>query len=179
MLFLEEATTMDPRFKEKTNKEEVFDRLMEVAVRELSEDEEVPMNEAEFQRDEEGDDDEEDHSKPASALGELFAEEDRQLQRQLIQQRSAPTIQERLKKELAVYRGLPPIPTEQDPVQWWCSKTDTLPLFSQLSFIYLCVQASSTPSERVFSTTGDTFCPERSRLQPEKVNMLLFLNKNC
>lgn len=36
MAFLEEATTMDPRFKEKINKEEVFERLMEVAVREVS-----------------------------------------------------------------------------------------------------------------------------------------------
>lgn len=36
MAFLEEATTMDPRFKERINKEEVFDRLMEVAVKEVS-----------------------------------------------------------------------------------------------------------------------------------------------
>lgn len=43
---------------------------------------------------------------------------------------------------------------------------------------YLCVQASATPSERVCSTTGDTLGPERSQLLPDKVNMLLFLNKN-
>lgn len=43
------------------------------------------------------------HAKPASALGELFAEEDQQLQRQLSrQQQSPPTIRERLEKEITV-----------------------------------------------------------------------------
>ncbi|KAK5933433.1 hypothetical protein CgunFtcFv8_013916 [Champsocephalus gunnari] len=40
------------------------------------------------------------------------------------------------------------------------------------------VMASSTPSERVFSTAGDTICPERSRILPEKADMLICLNKN-
>ncbi|KAL7404884.1 hypothetical protein ABVT39_020419 [Epinephelus coioides] len=71
----------------------------------------MSMTEADFQGDgEEDDEEEEDHPKPVSALGELFAEEDRQLQRQLSQQQqSAPTtVRERL-KEVTVYRDLPPM----------------------------------------------------------------------
>lgn len=87
-----------------------------------------------------------------SALEELFAEEDQELRRSLIlQQNTAPTTHEKIKGEVSVYRGLPPIPTSDDPTLWWWGKKDTLPLLSQLSSTYLCVQASSTPSERVFS----------------------------
>ena len=43
---------------------------------------------------------------------------------------------------------------------------------------YLCAQASSTPSERVFSTAGDTISAESSRILPEKADMLVFLHKN-
>lgn len=69
------------------------------------------------------------HAKPASALGEPFAEEDQQLQRQLSrQQQSPPTIRERLEKEIIIYKDLPHIPTEHDPAHWWCGKTNTLPV---------------------------------------------------
>ena len=115
-----------------------------------------------------------------SALEELFAEDDKELRRSLIQQqKTAPTILENIRNELSVYRGLLPIPTSEDPAHWWWSKKETFPILSRLSTTYLCVQASSTPAERVFSTAGDTLSKERSRLLPEKVNMLIFLNKNC
>lgn len=103
-----------------------------------------------------------------SALEELFAEEDRELKRHLIQQHHTTlTLHEQMKKELSVYRALPPIPTSEDPVLWWWDNKHTLPSLSKLSTIYLCIQASSTPCERVFSTAGDTLCKERSYLLPE------------
>ncbi len=43
---------------------------------------------------------------------------------------------------------------------------------------YLCVCATSTPSERVFSTAGKVVGPQRALLKPDKVNMLVFLAKN-
>ncbi|XP_056282746.1 E3 SUMO-protein ligase ZBED1-like isoform X2 [Pseudoliparis swirei] len=186
MAFLEEATLMDPRFKGKlSSSDEVWERLKAAALREmLGEEDAVPVEAQEVEVDE---DEEEEVENPhvvkkprVSALEELFAEEDKELRRSLIQQETtAPTILENIRNELSVYRGLLPIPTSEDPVHWWWRKKETFPVLSQLSTTYLCVQASSTPSERVFSTAGNTLSKERSRLLPEKVNMLIFLNKNC
>src|SRR4029434_6820565 len=52
-------------------------------------------------------------------------------------------------------------------------KTQAIPIPT-----YLCVQASSTPSERVFSCAGHAISQERCRILPEKANMLIFLQKN-
>lgn len=89
------------------------------------------------------------------------------------------SIQDHAEKEMQMYRETPPNFTSDDPAAWWWNQRMTYPLMSNMAFLYLCVQASSTPSERVFSTAGDTICAERSRIQPEKADMLIFLNKNC
>ena len=62
---------------------------------------------------------------------------------------------------------------------WWWGKRNSLPILSGFSDRYMCVQASSTPSERVFSCAGHAISQERSRILPEKANMLIFLQKNC
>jgi len=41
-----------------------------------------------------------------------------------------------------------------------------------------CIQASSCVSERVFSKAGQTISDRRTRLKPEVVDQLLFLNRN-
>ena len=73
-------------------------------------------------------------------------------------------IGEHLDVEIQMYRGLPAIPIWSDPVLWWWQRRDTLPLMYDVAQKYLCAQASSTPSERVFSTTGDTISVERTFL---------------
>ena len=114
-----------------------------------------------------------------SALGELFEEEDQALREEaMVMDSSGPSVEERVKKEILEYRSLPGALSEVDPIQWWWHRKGKLPLLSNLAAKYLCVQASSTPSERVFSTAGDTVSVERARLLPEKVNMLVFLKKN-
>ncbi len=89
------------------------------------------------------------------------------------------SMEERAEKEIQMYRVMPPTITSSDPAAWFWTQEQTYPLLSCLAFSYLCVQASSTPSERVFSTAGNTICAERSRLQPEKADMITFLNKSC
>ncbi len=54
----------------------------------------------------------------------------------------------------------------------------TLPMLADLATRYLCVQASSTPSERTFSTAEDIISQEQACLSPEKGDMLILL-KYC
>lgn len=56
---------------------------------------------------------------------------------------------------------------------------DTLPMLSDLAARYLCVQASSTPSEHTFSTAGYIISQERACLSSEKADIQMFLKKNC
>ncbi|KAG7274572.1 hypothetical protein CRUP_022085 [Coryphaenoides rupestris] len=137
--FLEEATAIDPRFKTKVQGNRVWTRLQEAAM-------DKAAGEISLKR------------PKLSALEKLFAEEDRALLQ-------APTedvhsSRETTQKEVDFYRSLPAALSSVNPATWWWDKRDSLPVLSQLSPKYLCVQASSTPSERVFSTAGDTISQE-------------------
>lgn len=109
-------------------------------------------------------------------MEELFAEDDALKENQI---QSTLSIQEKTYKELEMYRDMLSILTSEDPAVWWWNRRDTYPHLSELALSYFCAQASSTPSERVFSTEGDTVSPKRSRILPEKADMLIFLQKNC
>ena len=43
---------------------------------------------------------------------------------------------------------------------------------------YLCIPATSAPSERIFSTANQIVTKKRSNLLPEHVNMFIFLHDN-
>ena len=109
-------------------------------------------------------------------LEELFADEDAVKMTSL---QTSTSIQGGVEKELQMYKDMPPIITSDDPDAWWWNMRMTYPCLSDMAFSFLCVQASSTPSERVFSSAGNTISAERSRILPEKADMLIFLNKNC
>lgn len=63
-------------------------------------------------------------------------------------------------------------------LQWWKKNEMFYPRVALLAKRILCVQASSVPSERVFSLAGELVSKKRSRLTPENVDMFIFLNKN-
>ncbi|XP_047225655.1 E3 SUMO-protein ligase ZBED1-like [Girardinichthys multiradiatus] len=111
-----------------------------------------------------------------SALEELFADEGMAVE---IRQENSFSTTEKIQEEIQRYRGLPSTLTSVNPVTWWWNVRDTMPMLSNLATRYLCVQASSTPSERTFSTAAETFSKERACLSPEKAVMLIFLKKNC
>lgn len=114
-----------------------------------------------------------------TAMGQLFEDEDQALLETVKMTVSDSSLTERVKKEVQVYQSFPAVLGSVDPILWWWQKWDQMPMLASLAKKYLCVQASSTPSERVFSTAGDTVSVERARLLPEKVDMLIFLKKNC
>ncbi|XP_039883193.1 E3 SUMO-protein ligase ZBED1-like isoform X1 [Simochromis diagramma] len=185
--FLKEATMMDPRFKGRLDGEaatDIWDRLEKAAVANATVAVAQPPTEDPKAHSEV---DDADMDKPEkylskvqkSPLEKLFEDEDRELQQAASQAGRVPSVTEQVHKELQIYKRLPGITSGQDPVAWWWSKRDTLPNLSALSEKYLCVPASSTPSERVFSCAGHAISQERCRIAPEKANMIIFLQKNC
>lgn len=92
---------------------------------------------------------------------------------------SAPATSEAtVKEEIKVYLTLPSIPAEDDPSQWWKSHASELPHLARIAKKFLCIPATSVPSERLFSASGHIASPLRALLKPEKVNMLTFLHFN-
>ena len=70
------------------------------------------------------------------------------------------------------------LPQHEDPLKWWKQQTVHYPNLSQYSTKFLCIPATSVPSERLFSKAGELVSKKRSSLKPSNINMLLFLNKN-
>lgn len=63
-------------------------------------------------------------------------------------------------------------------LQFWKEQSPNLPHLSKLAQKILCVPATSTPSERVFSVAGLTVTSKRSSLSPANVNKIIFVHDN-
>lgn len=90
----------------------------------------------------------------------------------------ATTPEDKARCELENYLSIPVLEFEENPLSWWRECTKIYPLLSQLARKYLCIPATSSPCERVFSKAGGIVTPKRALLKPEKVNMLTFLATN-
>ncbi len=86
--------------------------------------------------------------------------------------------EQKFKEELERYKSSISLDFEEDPLIWWKQNCLNLPILSQLARKYLCVCATSTSSERLFSAAGNVVTPLRAHLKPDKVEMLTFLSKN-
>jgi hypothetical protein len=65
-----------------------------------------------------------------------------------------------------------------DPLKWWKDKEAYFPLLSSLARVYLALQATSAPSERVFSVASRLIEKRRNRLDPELAGKMLFVAEN-
>ena len=65
-----------------------------------------------------------------------------------------------------------------DPILWWQKKALIMPHLFQLSKKVLMIPATSVPSEKIISKTGQLCNDRRNRLTPKHVNELMFLNAN-
>lgn len=89
-----------------------------------------------------------------------------------------PSFHQVVEAELSSYLTASTIDGEENPLTWWKEHQVNFPRLSRLACRYLCVPATSTPSERLFSAAGNIVTCQRSCLKPERVDMLLFLSKN-
>jgi hypothetical protein len=65
-----------------------------------------------------------------------------------------------------------------DVLSYWCINRHKLPKMSHLARKLLAIPATSTASERVFSTCGVILTDRRCRLSTTSLEMLLFLKYN-
>ncbi|XP_041855238.1 E3 SUMO-protein ligase ZBED1-like [Melanotaenia boesemani] len=63
-----------------------------------------------------------------------------------------------------------------NPLDWWRVNGLRFPKLATLARHYLCVPSVSLPS--LLSDNGQTFATMRTRLSPEHVNMMIFVNRN-
>lgn len=88
------------------------------------------------------------------------------------------SLQQSLEAEMSSYLVSPMLDSEANPLDWWRKHHVHFPTLSKVAKKYLCIPATISPSERVFSSGGNIVACLRSCLKPEKVNMLVFLSKN-
>ncbi|CAL9695097.1 unnamed protein product [Knipowitschia caucasica] len=88
------------------------------------------------------------------------------------------TPRETIEHELSTYLQSICIESDADPLKWWKDHEVAFPALSRLANKYLCVPATSSPSERVFSCSGNIVTCHRASLKPESVDRLIFLAQN-
>ena len=116
------------------------------------------------------------NKKAKSALIDILGDSFTQ---QAVQNTSAiETREDLVHAEILRYKAEATIFLDQDPLAWWGTHSYFFPSLSQLAQKYLCVVATSVPSEQVFSTAGNVVSSKRSSLLPENVNKLVFLHDN-
>ncbi|XP_075165097.1 E3 SUMO-protein ligase ZBED1-like [Haematobia irritans] len=69
-------------------------------------------------------------------------------------------------------------PTKSDPLEYWKHTTNEMAMLQTCAVKYLCIPATSTESERMFSKAGSIISERRTNLKSKNADMLLFLNKN-
>ena len=89
---------------------------------------------------------------------------------------STQTALEKVQAEISRYSSEPNY--VGDPLQWWKINANRYPVLIQLARKYLCIPATSVPSERVFSLAGHIVNKKRACLDPSSVNMFVFLAEN-
>lgn len=83
-----------------------------------------------------------------------------------------------LNTEIRKYEDTDIISRDEDPLKWWTDNRNSFPNLKSLTSKYISRTATSVPSERVFSKSGQIICTRRSELKPEIVDKIIFLHMN-
>lgn len=162
-----QASALDPRFKQKVFKkpedaERTFGHLCNMAARVT-----LPNQHAEEEEDEE----EQRSFAQESSVWREFDEDNTGLQ-----STRNPTADAVM--EVCAFRTEARIPRHSNPLTWWGQRKVSYPQLTKVMKTRLCIVATSVPSERVFSKTGQLISERRNRLSLDKVSQLVFLNFN-
>lgn len=94
----------------------------------------------------------------------------------------AVAIAQRVQVEYSAYRAEPAMPLLNstnkftEPMEWWQRNQHRFPIISRLARRWLCIPATSAPSERVFSAAGLAIASDRARLSGEVAAAQIFLH---
>ena len=82
-------------------------------------------------------------------------------------------------EEVQLYFNSKALPIDTDPLAWWSAHAAEFLHLARLARRYLCIPATSVPSERVFSCAGLIVNKLRESWSPSNVDCLIFLQKNA
>ena len=166
------ATFLDPRFKSKPFRESETEYIKDLL---LTECETVTVSVPSTSC-----------SQPSTALeppptkkknlGSLFKQHEDRLH--VVVSESDHSTEQQCREEMENYLITDKLDFEEDPLAWWRSASLKYSILAKMARKYLCVCATSSPSERVFSRSGNIVSPLRATMSPHKVDMLTFLSKN-
>lgn len=91
---------------------------------------------------------------------------------------AALTDREAIEIELKGYLQALDVEGKADPLEWWRLHQANFPRVASLAKKKLCIPATSAPSKRAFSTSGNIVTFHRSDLKPETMDKLVFLANN-
>lgn len=176
MLF-NKTTFLDPRFKSLTHlsalqREEVSDVILAELIALANETVEIVDTSSNDQDSMDNASAEPKQKKPKNALLDMLGDSF------IIEPTSTSTNEDVMKSELLRYKSEATIPLDQRPLEWWSVHSFVFPNLCKLALKYLCIPATSVPSEQLFSTAGNIVSNKRASLLPENVDKLVFLHSN-
>ncbi|KAH7703419.1 zinc finger BED domain-containing protein 1-like protein [Aphelenchoides avenae] len=80
--------------------------------------------------------------------------------------------------EFGVYIREDTVEWEADPLVWWRENSSRFPILSPAAMRFLSTPATSVHSEQIFSAAKLVYNPLRTRLDPKRAEMLIFLHRN-
>jgi hypothetical protein len=96
------------------------------------------------------------------------------------QRESDESLWNRCESEISLYRGATTsVPRCVGPLAWWEANRSRFPTLAVLARKWLGCIATSVPSERAFSTSGNTVTDKRYSLSPTTVRDVVFVSTNC
>ena len=99
-------------------------------------------------------------------------------QAKLQRERTRGQAQNKIRKEMERYESFSFPDKKANILFWWKQHEGVLPLLASLAKRILAIPASSSKSERVFSTGGNIVTAKRNRLSPKNVECLIVIKEN-